>query len=429
MFTGKLAKKIIIGEYNHYINCRFCFSENISPVLKFGDVPLAGGFLKSKSQTNNEKLYPLTISYCKNCYLLQSINVINPDTLFKDYYYHSSAIKTLNDHFTNIASELHSELNNKKNSLVLEIGSNDGALIKELHNRNIKAVGVDPATNIVAPLIKKGLPFVNDYFSEKIAKEIKRQYGQADIITSSNTLAHIEDMHDILRGVKVILKKDGYMMFEVHYLGNVLLEMQYDMIYHEHQYYYSLITLKKLFAQYDMEIFDVKRVNIHAGSMRFYVQHKKTGKNRISKQTQELIKKEQTLHFDSINLYKSYSKKVAKTKKELLSLLDSLKKQNKSIAGYGASGRGTTITNYCGLDTKYLDYVIDDAPAKQGAFTPGTHLEIKSSKVLYGKNKPDYVVLFAWSFIDEITKRNQQYLNNGGKFIVPLPKVKIISTI
>lgn len=416
-----------IGAHTHYTHCRFCFSNDIKPILNFGNVPLAGGFLQSKEKIVDEKLYPLEISYCKNCYLLQSVNVVNADVLFKDYFYHSSAIKTLTDHFIEIADKLSEEFKSKKNPFVIEIGSNDGTLVKELLKHNVNALGIDPATNIVSPLIKRGLPFINDYFSEKVAREVKRAYGQADVIFSSNTLAHIEDMHDIVRGIKVILNDKGYLMFEVHYLGNVLHEMQYDMIYHEHQYYYSLLTLNNFFTMYDMEIFNIKPISIHAGSMRFYVQHKKKGTRTISKYVKELIKSEREHQFDNVKRYERYSKRVAKTKNDLLFLLDSIKAKKKSIVGYGASGRGTTIMNYCGLDETYLDYVIDDAPAKQGAFTPGTHLEIKNSEVLYGKNKPDYVVLFAWSFIDEIMKKNKVYIENGGKFIVPLPEVKIIT--
>lgn len=416
-----------IGEHIHYLICRFCLSKSIEIVIDLGNVPLAGGFLNNSKNIVHEKRYPLAIYFCKDCYLLQSINVINADTLFKEYFYHSSAIRTLTDHFTEIAEILSYELKNKNNVLVLEIGANDGTLIKELIKRNVRAIGVDPATNIVAPLIKQGYPLINDYFSENVAKLVRKKYGKADVIFSSNTLAHIEDMHDIVKGIKTVLKPDGYLMFEVHYLGNLINEMQYDMIYHEHQYYYSALTLQKFFSMYDMEIFDIKYINIHAGSMRFYVQIKKTGVHKISKQTKKLIIKEKEQKFDSIETYRDYSKKVAKTKKDLLHLLNSLKSQKRTIAGYGASGRGTTIMNYCGLDKTYLDYVIDDAPAKQGAYTPGTHLEIKDSSILYAKNKPDVVILFAWSFFEEIMRKHEKFIKNGGTFILPLPKVKIIS--
>lgn len=413
------------GEYRHYTICRFCNSHQLYPVINLGYVPLAGGFLKSKKLFNHELFYPLEISFCKNCYLLQSVNVINKDTLFKDYFYHSSVSKTLTTHFESVADEMRSSFNKMTDPFVVEIGCNDATIIKSLRQKNIRALGVDPATNVVIPLIKKGIPIINDYFSTEIANKIAKEHGKADMIFSSNTLAHIEDMLDVVKGIKILLKPDGFLMFEVHYLGNLLYDMQYDMIYHEHQYYYSLLTLQKLFSQYEMEIFNVLPIKIHAGSMRYYVQHKK-GARKVSKNVLGLVKKEKKLKLDKIETFRSLAKKIAKTKIDLIKSLNLIKKENKLIAGYGASGRGTIIMNYCSLDSNYLGYVIDDSTAKQGAYTPGTHLEIVSSDILKSKKRPDYVLLFAWSFLEELKQRNKKYLENGGKFIIPLPKVKIL---
>jgi methylation protein EvaC len=413
-----------IGEYKSYATCRFCFSELPSTVIDLGDVPLAGGFIKSKKLFTGEKFYPLELSFCENCFLLQSTNVIDKDILFKNYFYHSSAIKTLTDHFATTAAEL---INKKKNIFAVEIGCNDGTFIHALLQNKARALGIDPASNVVTPLIKKGVPIIDAYFTNNLAIKIVKKHGKVDLIFSSNVLAHIEDMHDIVKGIKTLLKPTGKLVFEVHYLGNVLKQMQYDMIYHEHQYYYSLMTLKKFFAMYDMEIYDVKPISIHAGSMRYYVQHEKTGKNSISKNVTKLFTEEKKLKFDKVETYLFYAKKIKKTKNDLLTLILKLKKENKTIAGYGASGRGTILMNYCGLNDQILDYVIDDAPAKQDAYTPGTHLKIVASDVLRSKNRPDFVILFAWSFFKEIATKNKNYLGKGGKFIVPLPKVEMIS--
>ena len=415
-----------IGRYRHYTNCRFCFSKNIAPVINLGNVPLAGGFLKNVSQIQNEHLFPLEIFFCKDCYLVQSINVIDKSTLFEDYFYHSSAIKTLISHFEEFAKEVKIKLKNKKTPLVVEIGCNDGTLIKKLAELKINALGVDPAKNIVSPLIKSGMHLINDYFSEKLASNILQEYGKADIVCSFNVLAHIEDMHDIVKGIKKLLKSDGSLIFETHYLGNMIEETQYDMIYHEHQYYYSLVTLSKFFESYNMEIYNVTPVDIHAGSMRYYVQNKKSGGNKISKSVQSLLKSEKELELDTITPYVSFAKKIKQTKKDLLITLQKLKKENASIVGYGASGRGTIIMNYCRLDKNLLDFVVDDAPAKQGMITPGTHLNIFSSEKMNDLKKPIYAVLFAWSFINEVKLRNKQFIKNGGKFIVPLPMVSIV---
>ncbi len=415
-----------VGEFRHYDLCRFCFSKKLTPAINLGYVPLAGGFLTSQKSFADEQFYPLEIGFCENCYLLQSTNVIDKDTLFKNYFYHSSAIKTLTNHFTEVAQELQHAVQKNSKPFIVEIGCNDGTLIRELTKRNVTALGIDPATNIVEPLIKKGLPIINNYFTETLAKQISKQYGKADIICSFNVLAHIEDMHDVVKGIKVLLKNDGMLLFETHYLGNLLNEIQYDMIYHEHQYYYSLITLQKFFDMYDMEIFDVKPKPIHAGSMRYYVKHKNSTQYLISQNIKRLVAKEKQQQLHKLKTYTSCNKKISQTKHDLLTLLKSLKKQKKTIAGYGASGRGTIIMNYCGLDETYLDYMIDDAPAKQDAFTPGNHLKIRSSEILSTKERPDYVVLFAWSFLEEIKKKNKKYLETGGKFILPLPKVTVI---
>lgn len=416
-----------IGEYKHYTYCRFCESKKIVKVIDLGLVPLAGGFLKSQDDFTTELFYPLEIYFCKKCFLLQSINVINKDTLFKDYFYHSSAIHTLTQHFKNVCIEISTLLKKRENPFVLEIGCNDGTLIQELVRNDIRTLGVDPAKNIVTPLIKKGLPIINDYFSTDLAKKIVRKFGKADVICSFNVMAHIEDMHDIVKGIKLLLKDDGILFFETHYVGNVLEELQYDMIYHEHQYYYSLLTLQNLFALHEMEIFNIERINIHGGSMRYYVQHKSTGKNSITNKVKTLENEELENQYHTLIPYQAFQKKIMKTKQDLLSLLNKIRKNDLHIAGYGASGRGTTIMNYCNLDNVYLDYVIDDAPAKQNTYVPGTHLKIVNSKILVTKEKVDYVILFAWSFLKEIKKRNSTFLKNGGKFIIPLPEVKIIT--
>lgn len=418
----------LVGNYKHFPDCRFCKSKAVKEVINLGYVPLAGGFFKkgtSKVILENEKFYPLTITFCQNCYLLQCNNSIEPDILFKDYFYFSSSIKTLVDHFESIVRNISEYIPKQKNTFVLEIGCNDGAFITSLLKNGYKALGVDPARNVTAPLIKKGLPIINNYFSEKLAKEIVKKQGKVDAIYSFHTMAHIENMHDVVKGIKAVLKKDGYLSFEVHYLGDLLRETQYDMIYHEHQFYYSLLSLRKFFALYDMEVFDVKHTPIRAGSMMYFVQNKTTGARKISANVKNLIKQERAQRIDEVATYISFAKYISKTKTNLLKTIHKLKKQGKTVVGYGASGRGTIIMNYCDLTKDLLDFVVDDAPAKHGSFTPGTHQEIFPSSVLVKKTRPDYAVLFAWPFIEEVLLRNQNYIKKGGKFIVPLPKVKI----
>lgn len=423
------ARSKQIGQHKKYLQCRFCFSDLNGEFINLGVVPLAGGFLRilSKRTEKEENFYPLELAFCTKCLLVQSINTVEADLLFKDYFYHSSKINTLVEHFDKTAGEVVDLLGEQKKRLIVEIGCNDGSFLSAIQKRKHKAVGIDPAKNIVTPLIKKGWQIINAYFSEKAAKAMTSKFGKASAICSFNTFAHIEDMHDVIKGVKVLLDEDGFLLFEVHYLGNLLEQTQYDMIYHEHQYYYSLLALINFFRQYDMEVFDVQSIPIHAGSMRYFVKNKSSKKYIISSSVESLLKKEKRMMLDRQKTYRVFLKDVKKSKNDLLILLNKLKKRKLRIAGYGASGRGTMIMNYCGLDKKYLDYIVDDSPAKQHAFIPGVHLPVYPSKTLYGAKKPDYVLLFAWSFYDEIIKKHKKFLQDGGKFIVPLPKVKIIN--
>jgi len=368
----------------------------------------------------------LELALCENCLLLQSVVAIDKKTLFKKYFYFSSAIKTLSNYFEVISEGIKNNFTNPKDKFIVEIGSNDGILLEKLSKSGFKTLGVDPATNVVKS-VKKNVNIINDFFTEKLSKKISKKYGKADVIVSFNTLAHIEDMHDVIKGIKHLLKKDGFLEFGVHYLGNLIKEKQYDMIYHEHQYYYSLLALINFLEIYDMEIFDVKRIRMHAGSIIFFVQNKKYGTRKIAENVMQLKNKEIEQGLDKIKTYSNFMKSIEKSKTDLIKIIKKLRKEKKRIVGYGASGRGTTIMNYAGLTSELLDCVIDDAPGKQGAYTPGNHLKIYPSNILYKKNKPDYVLLFAWSFFEEIENKHKEFINKGGKFIIPLPKVRIIS--
>ncbi len=421
---------VLVGEHRHHEQCRFCSQATLHPFIDFGYVPLAGGFLRADSTAQDfaqERVYPLEICFCKNCALVQVNNAIAGDVLFKDYFYFSSAIKTLADHFQQYAKDLAQAFPDPSRATIVELGCNDGVLLKPLKAQGFKVVGVDPATNVVKPLIADGYNIINDYFMKESALKVKDQFGLADAILTSNSFAHIDDMDHVMEGVTALLKTDGYLAFEVHYLGILLKEMQYDMMYHEHLSYYSLTSITNFMAKYDMEVFDVKHIPIHAGSVRFSVQRKKTGGRPISDAVKKMAAEEEKNGLGHLETFMSFSAKVEKTRTDLLKLLDGIRAKGETVVGYGASGRATAMSAYCGLTKDYLSAVVDDAPAKQGAYTPGNHIKIQNSSLLKGDSRPDYVLLFAWSFAKEIIAKNQDYLDRGGKFIVPLPEVKVIS--
>ena len=406
--------------------CSFCDGAQMREIMDFGRVALAGGFLKP-AQFVAERTYPLRLYFCCDCFAVQVIDKVPAEVLFNDYFYFSSSIGTLRTHFQEYAREVSARFLAPSTAAVLEFGCNDGVLLRPLADLGIRTViGVDPATNVVAAIDDPRVTVVNDFFNETVARGIVAKHGKVDMVMANNVYAHIPDIQGITRAVSHVLKDDGVFVFEVHYLGKVVDEMQYDMIYHEHLYYYSLLSAIKHFERYGMVVFDIKAVPIHAGSMRFYVC--KTGSRHatsVSADVVELRERELERGFHRYETFRQFSDRVTEHKTKLIDLLTGLRRQGRSIVGYGASGRANTMIQYCGIGPEHLDYMIDDAPAKAGFFTPGSHFEIFPSSVLNRADAPDYLLIFAWSFFDEIKRRNASYLERGGKMILPLPEVTI----
>jgi SAM-dependent methyltransferase len=352
------------------------------------------------------------------------IDIVPAEKLFSGhYFYHSSAIGTLRDHFAGLAAEVAQRWVTEPASLVVEIGSNDGVLLEPLTNNGVKALGVEPAANLAETARGKGLQVENRFFSMETGAYVREKYGPASVILANNVFAHLDEMHDIVGGIADLLTEDGVFITENHYLGSVIEEYQYDMIYHEHMSYYSLLPLERFFAGYGLAVVDVRPIPIHGGSMRFYVRR---ADYPVSRTVEELRKAELRNGYDRLDTFAAYADLVALRKRELVTLLRSLAAEGKTVAGYGASGRANTIIQYCGIDHSLMRYMIDDAPSKQGYYTPGSHFLIRSSEALK-IDRPDYLLLFAWAFADEIRRRNSEYLAAGGHMIVPLPQVRTIA--
>ncbi len=415
---------------NRSVKCSFCDSKNLVKIIDFGRVGLAGAFL-SFNQIKNEIKYPLRICFCEDCFAVQVIDKIDPDILFSDYFYFSSSIKTLSDHFETLADLVTNEyLSDPKESTVIEFGCNDGVLLEPLAKKSIKnLIGIDPASNVVKKIDNNSISIINNFFNDETANEIIDKYGKADLILANNVYAHIYDMKEVTRSIYKTLKDDGIFIFEVHYLEKIISEFQYDMIYHEHLYYHSILSLRNHFDLYDMGISKVERINTHGGSIRVYASKKISSyMNNIDQSVEEFIKLEISRGYQKKEKYINFANAISDQKNNLLKLINTLKAQGFSLAGYGASGRANTILQFCKINSNHLDYIIDDAPAKEGFYTPGSHILIKSRQVI-SHDPPDYIIIFAWSFIQEIAKKNNSYLKKGGKFILPLPNVRIISSI
>lgn len=407
-------------------SCAFCGSVSLTEVLDLGTVALAGGFLKPE-QFAREPKFRLRVHFCNDCLAVQVVDIVDPKLMFANYFYFSSAIRTLREHFVDYATEMVARfLPEPAKSTVLEFGCNDGILLKPLAEQRVRTlIGVDPASNIVAAIDDPRIEVVNDFFTEQVAAGIAGRYGKADLVLANNVFAHIPDICGVTRAVRDVLADDGVFVFEVHYLGKIVQGLQYDMVYHEHLYYYSLLALENHFRRHGMMVFDIKPIQIHAGSMRYYVCKEGSRHARaVSARVELLRSEERSTGYDRAETYARFAADVAQRKDKLMDLLERLRKKGRRVAGYGASGRANTIIQYCGIGSEHVEYMIDDAPAKVGYCTPGSHLPIFSNDKL--KTDPtDYLLIFAWSYINEIAMKCNDYMNKGGRLLVPLPEVRI----
>lgn len=402
--------------------CRICGNKRLHRFLKLGPSPMANNFLRKEQLKSKEPFYPLDIYLCPECGLVQLRDVVSPETLFKDYVYLTGMSQTMKQNFYLLAVEAVNRFNLSKDDLVIDIGSNDGTLLKGFQQLGIKTLGIEPATNVALVAEQEGIETVNDFFSVEVAKNIIKRKGHARVITGTNVFAHVNDLDGILQAVDNLLTSDGIFIIEVPYLVDLLSKTEFDTMYHEHLSYFSLRPLVTLFKRFGMELFDVKRLAVHGGSIRCYV---RKSPSPIENSVYQLLTLEESLKLNELYTYLAFTARVKKIRLQLTSLLKRLKRKGYKIVGYGAAAKGNTLLNYCKIGTDVLDYIVDDTPFKQGLYTPGMHIPVvPSDRIL--KDKPDYVLLLAWNYLDEILKKEWKYQELGGRFIVPIPEPKII---
>ncbi|MCD6100381.1 MAG: class I SAM-dependent methyltransferase [Candidatus Marinimicrobia bacterium] len=424
--TG-MTREIVEAKRNfiHRTKCRVCGSGELHKFLSLGPTPLANNFLKEDELDKPELYYPLDVYFCSNCYLVQLLDVVSPEVLFKEYPYVTGVSKPMQIHFSKLVDDVIDVIgtfNISKDSLVVDIGSNDGTLLQCFSRYGLRTLGIEPASNIARLAEAKGIPTVNDFFDEDCAMNVYEEYGSADIITATNVFAHVDDLESFLRGVNHLLSDKGVFVIEVPYLLDLLNNIEFDTIYHEHLSYFAVHPLVYLFRKFSMEVVDVKRIPVHGGSIRVFVQ-------RLPKQQSQnvtnllLIEKEAKLN--SLKTYTKFAERVALVKEKLVKLLKRLKKEGARITGYGATAKGNTLLNYCKIGTDILDYISDTTPFKQGLYTPGMHIPIFPEEKFH-ENPPDYALLLAWNYADEILRKESEYRKKRGKFILPIPEPKVI---
>ena len=386
-------------------NCRACENEGLKCILDMGLQPSAGDYL-SKERVGKEPLFPLRLYWCEKCGLLQLVDIVPPDFLFKNYNYESSTTTTLRQHFEKLASIIVNNLNAHK---VLEIGCNDGVLLKPLNEMGVQTLGVDPAENIVAKT--KGLDIIPSYFTPVLAKAIIDEYGRFDVVTGSNVFAHIDDMKAVLEGVRMVLKDGGTFIFEVHDARSLLKELQYDSIYHEHVSYFTKETAETLLVKNGFEVYNVERTPMHGGGLRIYARKGDFYNLIWEPNTEEALKF------------------AMRTKAHGTALLKELASYKK-VVGYGAPGRGNTLLNYCGISTNQIEYITDASSLRYNKFTPGSHIPIypETDKPLV-KSQADAALVLAWTYLPEIMKKEKAYLEAGGRFIIPFPQPRTVQLV
>ena len=406
------------------INCRMCKSSNIQKFLDLDFSALADNFLTVEQLEEPEMFFPLTVNMCLECGLCQLGYVVAPELMFnKDYPYDSSTTKMGREHFTKMGIDICEKFNLEKNSLIVDVGSNSGVLLSAFKSKGMKVLGIEPSAKLANIAIERGVDSIIEFFSEKLAKKIIVDYGKVSVITGTNVFAHINDLDDFMKAADSLLIENGMIVIEAPYLLHLIKNLEYDTIYHEHLSYLSVKPMVEFCKKFNFEVFDIEKQEIHGGTLRYYISRK--NKKQVTQNVSNYLETEEKNKIYSIKTLQDFSKSVECHRKTLMQLLNKLKKEGKQIVGISAPAKGNTLLNYCKINSEILDYVTERNPLKIDKFTPGMHIPVFSDEKLL-EDQPDYALILAWNFADEIIQNNLEYQKRGGKFIIPVSDPKII---
>ncbi len=408
----------------HKTACRLCGSTSLDHVLPIRPSAIGDAFVTADRLNEPQELYPLDCYLCLECGHLQNLDVVDPDVLFRNYTYRTSVSLGLVEHFKRYAHSVVESLGIPKGSLVVEIGSNDGSLLKAFKSEGMRVQGIDPARDIATSATAEGIPTVADFFTSELASKIKTEQGEAKLFCANNVFAHIDKMADVVKGIRLLLADDGVFVFEVSYIVDMIDNMVFDTIYHEHVSHHALIPLETFLNKHDMSLFNVERTSTKGGSIRAFAQPKSTGKRPRSEAYLKLIAEEERRDITGPKIYRDWFDAIEKRKRAVLKLLDHARADGKIVAAYGASTTTTTLLYHFELEGR-LKFIVDDNPLKQGRFSPGAHIPVLPSAML-ATERPDIVVILAWIYAEPILKRNEAYIAAGGRFLVPLPEPRIV---
>jgi SAM-dependent methyltransferase len=401
--------------------CRFCESLLRHTLVDLGMSPLCESYVSAGDLNRMEPFYPLRVYVCESCYLAQIEEYVSPEAIFTEYAYFSSYADSWLRHAKSYTEMMVERFGVGPDSLVVELASNDGYLLQYFVEKGVPVLGVEPARNIARVAIEKGIPTLVEFFGEKTAERLAAGGKKADLIVGNNVLAQVPGLNDFVKGMKVLLKPRGIITVEFPHLVRLMEENQFDTIYHEHFSYFSFLSVEKIFAAHGLTLFDVDELPTHGGSLRIYAGD---ATKPVASRVAELRSREEAVGLTQMPTYRAFSDKVQETKRKLLAFLIQIKREGKTVCGYGAPGKGNTLLNYCGIRTDFLDYTVDRNPYKQGKFTPGTHIPIFSPDKIR-ETHPDYLFILPWNFKDEIIEQMAYIRDWGGKFIVPIPEVRV----
>ena len=413
------------GDYFKKSNCRICESESLKRVVELTPTPPGNNFLKKEEIGNEEREYPLELYFCRDCYHIQLGHVVDPSFLFQNNYtYVSGTSSVFVEHLKNYAEYVVNLFNIKTNSLIVDIGSNDGTCLKHFKDLGMNVLGIDPAEEIAKIASSRGIETINDFFSENLARDIVKDYGKAKLITSHNACAHIDDLGGVIAGVEALLDDDGIFIMEVGYFVDVFENKWFDTIYHEHLDYHTVNPLDKLFHRFNMELFRVERVSPQGGSIRVMSQ-KKSGPHTKDTSVNKLISLEKELGLTQSKTLNNFEHQINQVRNAFIELISKLKKEGKSIAAFGAATKATTLIFHFQIEKEDIDFIVDENPLKQNVYSPGKHIPVYSAEKIY-EEKPDFLVILAWNFAEAIMKNHKKYSDLGGSFILPMPDPKIV---
>ena len=407
------------------MNCKHCKKKNIKMFANLGYLPRVDVLLSKRELKKKEILKPLKVFFCKRCFLVQHPVYTNPKDIFiEDYIYYSSTVRSWVEHCKNFVQKSIKRFYLNKKSFVLEIASNDGYLLQHYVKKKIPCLGIEPSAGVIKEAKKKGVETINEFFNYNSAKKIFKNYHKADLIIANNVLAHIPDLKGFINSSIFLLKNDGVLSIEFPHLLNLIKKKQFDTIYDEHYYYFSLTSIQKVFNNYGMIVFDVDELTTHGGSLRIYVKKKDSVKNNVSFRVKKVLDKEKKEKLNSIYGYNNFQKEINLIKKNTISFLNNQKNNGKKIIAFGAAHKASTFLNFCKINTNLINYVVDDTKIKIGKFMPVSRIPIVSEKFVR-KFKPDIIVILIWNLKNDVMRKLNYIRKWNGKFVIFIPKLKI----